>query len=91
MSSLQQYAQNDDAFSRWLVTRPDLCPQAQADLDTMKLALSSSSVSLVCAGRDAADRVHRLARMANFVDSAEFYYAVYERYCLRLLALTGGK
>ena len=87
MDALETYAQDDDGFSRWLVTRLDLCPQARADLDVAKDALHSSSIAVVCGGRDAVARLHGLAVMANFVDSAAFYYHIYELFCHRLLLL----
>ena len=84
MSSSQEDVQNDDGFTRWLVDA-DFYGQVQTDLTAARTALSSSSVAAVCAGRDAASRLHGLALTANFADSANFYYYVYEQLCRQLL------
>ena len=49
-------------------------------------AMHSSSVAVLQAGRDAANRLHMAARDAVLMEWADFYYGRYEWLCRRLLA-----
>ena len=91
---LERYAQDDDdAFCRWAQRDAALAQYVRDNLRHLASALELtpaqfllySSVSLLQDGRDAACRLHMMARDAGFLDAATLFYAQYSHLCFALL------
>lgn len=57
------------------------------DLQIIRQCLRGRSPTEFVDGRDAAQRVRSVADGAGVVETASFYYQLYEGFCLRLITL----
>ena len=84
---------DDDAFCRWAHKDAAVAQYVREQLRHLTTALDLTpvqelqynNVSLLQDGRDAACRLHVMAREAGFLDAASLFYAQYSRLCLALL------
>jgi len=77
----------DTPFAVWLETQPLMERNIREDLRIIRQCLRARSYTRFIDGRDAAQRVRCLADGAGFVETASFYYQLYEGFCLRLITL----
>jgi len=77
----------DGPFAAWLEAQPHSHQLVRVALGKMRLAMHSRQRSEYVAGRDAAEYVRSVAERGGFARTADFYYEVYEWFCLRLLPL----
>ena len=83
---LEHYAHEGNAFARWALQDAVRADKVCTDLLAAMQAMHSSSIAVLQAGRDAANRLHMAARDAVLMEWADFYYGRYEWLCRRLLA-----
>lgn len=77
----------DTPFVAWLETQPLMERNVREDLQIIRQCLRGRSHTEFIDGRDAAQRVRSMAGEAGFVETASFYYQLYEGFCLRLITL----
>ena len=77
----------DASFVAWLVTQPLIERNIREDLQIIWQSWRGRSPTEFVGGRDAAQRVRSAADRAGFVETASFYYQLYEGFCLRLITL----
>lgn len=77
----------DGPFAAWLEAQPNLHQLVRVALGKVRLGLISRNRSEFAAGREAAQFVRSVADKAGFHETAQFYYTVYEWFCLRLISL----
>lgn len=89
MNMLLRYAQDDDAFSQWMLCLPHLVEQVTTDLMAAHEVLhapSAPSCAALLAARAGLLRLIALATEGGFTDTALLFYGFYEQ-CARLLLL----
>ena len=77
----------DAPFVAWLEIQPSMEHNLREDLQIIRQCLRGRSHTEFISGRDAAQRVSSMANWVGFVETASFYYEVYEGFCLRLITL----
>ena len=77
----------DFSFAEWLATQPLMERNIREDLQIIWQCWRGRSHTEFVDGRDAAQRVRSVAERAGFVETASFYYQLYEGFCLRLITL----
>ena len=77
----------DAQFVAWLETQPLVERNVREDLQIIRQCIRGRSRTEFIDGRDAAQRVSSMADGTGFVETASFYYEVYEGFCLRLITL----
>jgi len=77
----------DAPFVAWLEIQPSMEHNLREDMQIIRQCLRGRSHTEFISGRDAAQRVHSTANRAGFVETASFYYLLYEGFCLRLITL----
>jgi hypothetical protein len=77
----------DASFAAWLATQPLMERNMREDLQIIRQCLRGRSPAEFVDGRDAAQRVRSVADGAGVVETANFYYQLYEGFCLRLITL----
>lgn len=77
----------DGPFATWLQAQPMLNQAVCLDLLKVRFGLRGRTRVAYVEGRDAAQHIRSVADKAGFVQTAHFYYEVYEWFCLRLIAL----
>ncbi len=77
----------DASFAEWLATQPLTERNIREDLQIIWQFWRGRSHTEFVDGRDAAQRVRSVAERAGFVETASFYYQLYEGFCLRLITL----
>ena len=77
----------DASFAEWLATQPLIERHMREDLQLIWQCLQGRSPTEFVDGRDAAQRVRSVTARAGFVETASFYYQLYEGFCLRLITL----
>lgn len=77
----------DGPFATWLQAQPPLHQAVCLDLMKVRSALRARTRAAYVEGRDAAQRIRSVSNRAGFAQTAQFYYEVYEWFCLRLIAL----
>ena len=77
----------DGPFATWLQAQPTLNQAVCLDLVKVRVGLRARTRAVFVEGRDAAQRIRSVADRAGFAQTAQFYYEVYEWFCLRLIAL----
>ncbi len=75
------------SFAEWLATQPLMECNMREDLQIIRRCLWGRSPTEFVDGRDAAQRVRSVADRAGVVETANFYYQLYEGFCLRLITL----
>ena len=77
----------DASFAEWLAMQPLMERNLREDLQIIRQCLQGRSPTEFVDGRDAAQRVRSVAERAGVVETANFYYQLYEGFCLRLIML----
>jgi len=77
----------DASFAEWFAMQPLMERNMREDLQIIRKCLRGRSPTEFVDGRDAAQRVRSVAERAGVVETANFYYQLYEGFCLRLIML----
>ena len=75
------------SFAEWLAMQPIMERNMREDLQIIRQCLRGRSPTEFVDGRDAAQRVRSVAERAGVLETANFYYQLYEGFCLRLIML----